>query len=215
MTAGRGTLASPMKHYLWLTAAMAATFLGLFGLVEALDVELLRDPDQAMSVGGVAAAAVGVGLLVADVLIPVPSSLVMIGHGALFGAALGAALSLIGCLGAAWLGFLLGRRGGPLLDRLIPADQRARADELLERWGTLAIVVTRPIPIVAETVALLAGTSPMRWRSLTLAALAGSLPGALLFAITGATSMQLDSMLLVFALVLAIAGGVWWLGRRI
>lgn len=197
-----------------MSAAMMATFLALFGVVAWLDVGLLRDPTGAMAHGGVVAACVGVGLLVADVLIPVPSSLVMLAHGALYGVVLGTVLSLIGSVGAAWLGFWLGRRGGPLLDRLMSADQRTRGDRLLARWGALAIVVTRPVPIVAETVALLAGTSPLSWRSLTLASFAGALPASLLFAITGATSMQLDSMLLVLALVLAIAGSTWWLGRR-
>lgn len=194
---------------------MMATFLALFAGVTWLDVEILRDPTGMMARGGLGAACVGVGLLVADVLIPVPASLVMIAHGALYGVVLGCVLSLLGSLGAAWLGFGLGRRGGPLLARLVPADQRALGDRLLARWGVLAILVTRPVPIVAETVVLLAGTSPMvTWPRLTLATLAGALPASLSFAITGATSLRLDSMLLVLALVLAVAGGAWWIGRR-
>lgn len=198
-----------------MSATMMATFLGLFAVVAWLDVEILRDPTGVMSQGGIVAATVGVGLLVADVLIPVPSSLVMIAHGALYGVVLGSVLSLTGSVGAAWLGFWLGRRGGPLLDRLMPAEQRARGDRMLARWGALAVLVTRPVPILAETVAIMAGTSPMTWRSLTLATVAGAVPASLLFAITGATSMRLDSMLLVLALVLSIAGGFWWLGRRV
>ncbi len=41
-----------------------------------------------MRASGVVAALVGVGLLVADVVLPVPSSVVMLAHGALFGVVL-------------------------------------------------------------------------------------------------------------------------------
>lgn len=61
------------------------------------------DPARHMDAGAVAAA-VGVGLLVADVVLPVPSSVVMVAHGALFGVGLGAALSMLGRIGNAVVG---------------------------------------------------------------------------------------------------------------
>ena len=72
-----------MKRYLLLTAAMMGVMLLLFGLVEALGVPLLTDPRASLRGLGALAAPLGVGLLVADVVLPVPSSLVMIAHGAL------------------------------------------------------------------------------------------------------------------------------------
>lgn len=203
-----------MKRYTLLTLAMMASFLVLFGLAEWLHLPLLTDPDPWLSRGGWIAAAIGFGLLVADVLLPVPASLVMIAHGALFGVVGGTLLSLAGSLGAAMFGFALGRRGGPLLARLVPEDERRRADAILQRWGDLAVVVTRPVPILAETVAILAGASPMGWTAMIVATLAGSLPAALLYALTGATARSLDNVALVFSLVLAVAGLFWWVGKR-
>src|SRR6185436_4502816 len=104
-------------------------------------------PTPWLSHGGVFAAIFGVGLLIADVLLPVPSSLVMVAHGALCGVALGTFLSLLGSVGAALFGFAIGRRGGKLLERVVTQEERARADKLLARWGALAIVVTRPVPL--------------------------------------------------------------------
>ncbi len=203
-----------MKRYLLLTAAMIGVMLLLFALVEALGIPLLTNPLASLSRLGALAAPMGVGLLVADVVLPVPSSLVMVAHGALFGVALGALLSLIGSLGAGLFGFGLGRRGGPLLARLVPADERARANRLLDRWGDLAVIATRPVPVLAETVAILAGASPMTWRRMTMATLVGALPACLLYAIAGATAAALDSGVAVFALVLAVSGVFWLLGRR-
>jgi len=204
-----------MKRYWQLTGLMMLTFLALFGLAEWLHVPLLTDPDPWMSHAGWAAALIGIGLLIADVLLPVPASLVMIAHGALFGVVWGTVLSLLGALGAGAFGFWLGRRGGPLVDRLVSADERRRADALLRAWGDLAVVVTRPVPILAETLAILAGTSPMTWPRMLAATLGGSLPAALIYALTGATARTLNDVPLVFGLVLLVAGLFWAVGKRL
>lgn len=202
-----------MKRYALLTGLMMAGFLALFGVAAALDLPLLADPGPWLAERGWIAALAGVGLLVADVLLPVPSSLVMIANGALFGVAAGTALSLAGSMGAALAGFLLGRRGSALVARFVPEDERRRAGALLQRWGDLAIVVSRPVPILAETVAVLAGTSPLGWGRMTAAALAGSLPAALIYAATGAAAATLGDTAAVFALVLLVAGVFWLVGR--
>jgi uncharacterized membrane protein YdjX (TVP38/TMEM64 family) len=150
---------------------------------------------------------------VADVALPVPSSVVMIANGALFGVVAGSALSLVGSMGAALLGFAIGRWSGPLLARLVPADERAHADRLLGRWGALAIVVTRPVPILAETVTILAGASSLGWRRAALAAFGGTLPAAVLYAMTGATATRPEQGVLMFVLLLSIAGLFFVVGR--
>jgi uncharacterized membrane protein YdjX (TVP38/TMEM64 family) len=204
-----------MKRYLLVMGGMLAFFLGLFFLVEALGIRLLVEPTPWLKSGGVLAAALGVGLLIADVLLPVPSSLVMVAHGALFGVVGGTLLSLAGSTGAALFGFRLGRRGGGLLERLVPLAERERADYLLKRWGTLAVIVTRPVPLLAETVAIMAGASAMSWGRTMLAALMGSLPPALLYALTGASAGKFQNTALVFAFVLLVAGLFWMLGRTV
>jgi len=203
-----------MKRYLLIMASMIAFFLVLFFVVEALGVPLLADPTPWMRHGGVAAAVLGVSLLIADVLLPVPSSLVMVAHGALFGVWIGTVLSLLGSVGAALFGFAIGRRGGKLLERIVSPEERARADQILARWGALAIVITRPIPLLAETVAIMAGASPsLSWGQMALAALVGSLPPALLYALTGAAVANFQSTALMFGVVLLVTGSFWLIGR--
>jgi uncharacterized membrane protein YdjX (TVP38/TMEM64 family) len=205
-----------MRSYWILLGLMSALFLALFGIVEALDVPFLSDPGPWLSGSGRwGAAAVGVGLLIADVFLPVPASLIMVAHGALFGIAGGTLLSLAGGLAASAVGFAVGRRGSAALHRFVPEDERRRADALLRQWGDLAVVVTRPVPILAESVAILAGTSPLGWRRFLAASAAGTLPAALLYALTGATAARLDSAFLMFGLVLLVAALVWLGGRRL
>src|SRR5215216_2133165 len=208
-----------MKRYLLIVVALVTCFTVLFFIAEALGVPLLSDPTPWMKHGGLLAASLGVGLLIADVVLPVPSSLVMVAHGALFGVVIGTTLSVVGSTGAALVGFALGRRGGPLLAGLVPAEERARADRLLARWGTLAIIVTRPVPLLAETTAIVAGASTLEWRRVALAALAGNLPVALVYALTGAVAASFENGALVFGLVfglvLVVAAVSWLVGRRL
>jgi uncharacterized membrane protein YdjX (TVP38/TMEM64 family) len=205
-----------MKRYWILTGSLIAFFLATFGIMTAFHVSFLEDPTVWMnSRGGLWAALAGVALLISDVFLPVPSSLVMVAHGALFGVAVGAGLSLLGSVGATALGFYVGRRGGPLLARMVTEGEKARADAILKKWGALAVVITRPIPLLAETTAILAGASPMGWGIMLVASVAGSAPAALLYALTGATAKSFSSGVIMFGVVMVIAGATWFAGQRV
>lgn len=203
-----------MERYWAVVGVILASLLTLFFLVEEVEVPLLTNPSPQLIRGGGLEAPVGIGLLVADVALPVPSSTVMIAHGALFGVVWGTLLSLVGSTGAALVGFALGRRGGALLARFVRHEERTRADRMLTRWGALAIVITRPVPLLAETVTIMAGASPLGWGRAALAALVGSLPPALLYAMAGAAAAtSLANGALIFGLVLVVAGVFWLIGH--
>lgn len=204
-----------MKRYIAVTGATLGFFLALFLVVSALGIRLLVDPTPWMMRGGTLAAVLGVGLLVADVLLPIPSSLVMVAHGTLFGVLGGTLLSLVGSVGAALFGFAIGRRGGPLLRRITTPAERARADSFLRRWGALAVCLSRPLPLLAETVALMAGASGLGWGRMALASLAGSLPPALLYALTGAAVADFRSAAFMFLAVMCVTGLFWLAGRLV
>ena len=203
-----------MKRY-WAAAGFTIGFFALvFVAVEAAGFRVLTDPRSAMGPGGWGAGVVGVALLAADALLPVPSSIVMVLHGALFGAALGALLSFAGRLAAAIVGFAIGRRGGPLLERYAGPAERARADRLLQRWGAVGVVLSRPIPLVAETTMVLAGASSMSWTVALGAAAAGSLPEVVVYALAGSAAASFGDTSVVFlSFVVAIAAG-WALVER-
>ena len=201
-----------MKRYGWAMAVLVVALVIAFAVVEAAGVPVLTEPGAAMSGGGVVAALVGVGLLVGDVVLPVPSSLVMLAHGALFGVVLGALLSLVGTVGAALAGVWIGRRSERLLG--VPAADRRRAQELVERWGVVAVVATRPVPVLAEATAVMAGVagaSPLR---VGVAAAAGGLPAALLYALAGSLVVNAVSGAAVFVAVLVLAAVFWLVSIR-
>jgi uncharacterized membrane protein YdjX (TVP38/TMEM64 family) len=205
----------PFRRSIQLTLLLMAVLLVLFGIVEALHIDILTNPEKWLDDAGAPAALIGVGLLLFDVFIPVPSSVIMIANGALFGVALGALLSLIGSTGAALTGYWTGRKGEAVVAKFVPLDERERAVELLNRWGIFAIIVSRPVPILAETLAIVAGVAGIGWRKTLLAALIGGVPAALLYAIAGATVRGAGKGIYVFLLVLLLSGAVWLIGRWI
>lgn len=192
-----------MKRYLMISGGMIGLFLLLFLLIEALGVPILRDPMPWLGREDIISAAIGFGLLVSDVVLPVPSSIVMVAHGALFGVVMGTLLSLAGSLGAALLGFTLGRRGGRMLESLLTNEERGRADHLLNRWGLQAVILTRPVPILAEAVSIMAGASSLGWGRMMVAALLGSLPPALLYSLVGAAAANFQGTTIVFLFLLS------------
>lgn len=203
-----------LTRHLLLFAAVLAAFLLVFLLAEALSLPLADEPTGLLAGGGALAAVVGVSLLVVDVVLPVPSSLVMVVHGALFGIALGTVISLVGTVGAALAGYWLGRWAGPpVLRRVCSAAERKRASVLVRRWGLLAVVASRPVPLLAEAVAVVAGAERLGvWRTAGGSAV-GALPGAVLYAGAGAIGGTGPSGVVVFGAVLIIAALLWALGK--
>lgn len=187
----------------------------MFLAATAWGISILEDPTPLLRGARPAAATIGVLLLIADVFLPIPSTLVMVAHGALFGVAGGTALSLIGSTAAALTGFAVGRAGNTAVRRIVTPEEHERAGALLRRWGVLAIAVTRPVPILAETMAILAGSSPLTWRQTAVAAAAGSIVPSIAYAWAGAHASDIASQTLIFAGLMAVTVVLWLVGRRV
>lgn len=205
-----------LRRFFFTCLALSLVFLLLFGLFAALGLEtalerVLAEPSRA----GAATAGLGVLLLVADVFLPVPSSVVMLLFGRTFGVAIGTALSLAGGIGAAALGMLVGRFARGAFRRLVREAEYERASRLLERFGLLAIMATRPIPIVAETVTLVAGATGMPVGRCLLAATLGSLPSGIAYAWAGARDLSAPGGFIAFSGILLLSCATYLLGRRL
>jgi uncharacterized membrane protein YdjX (TVP38/TMEM64 family) len=204
-----------VRHYLIAVTAVPAIFLALFLIGEAAGIPFLEDPTPWLQQAGWLAATIGVSLLALDVVLPVPSNIVMIAHGALFGIVAGTLLSLLGSMLASLVAFWIGRRGGRLLSLAVPADERAHADAILARWGVVAIVVSRPLPLLAETILVLAGASQMTWRTAMVSTFVGSVPLCLFYAWAGAASIGFEGGAIVLGLTIVLAAVVGLTIRQI
>lgn len=204
-----------MKRYAIVAAIIAVLILISFLLVEALGIPLLTDPSEDIRAGGWLAVAIGGGLLLADVFIPIPSSVIMIAQGAAFGVLGGFALSLVASVGGAMIGWWVGHRGSRIMDRVVSLEEKRQANAFIRRYGLLAIIISRLLPIVAETVSIMSGTMDLGWRRVLVATTIGAIPPALIYAIAGSATTDFASGALVTVGVVLVAGIAWLIGRRL
>ena len=155
-----------------------------------------------------------VGVLAADILLPVPSSMVATLGGAELGIPLGTLCAFLGMtagsLAGWWLGATAGARG---LARLDGADREA-LERRQQRLGPLLVVLTRPLPLVAEAAALVAGGTGMALRDFLPAAASGNLVIALIWSAAGALGRSADSLPLALVWSLVIPVALAWLAVR-
>ncbi len=204
-----------MKPYLRVAGMIALLILMSFLLVEAWGVSLLSDPSEWIGRGGLLAASVGGGLLMADIFIPVPSSIIMVAHGAVFGLWGGFMLSLVASVIGWMIGWWLGKKGSVWMDRVVSPTEREKARQYMLRYGMLAIVLSRMLPIVAETVAIMTGAMGLGWKRVLPAFTLGTIPPALIYAWAGAMAVDLATGLWIAGGVFVLAGVSWYISQRL
>jgi uncharacterized membrane protein YdjX (TVP38/TMEM64 family) len=202
-----------MKRIWFVVISVLGFSLLLFGLANVLGLSMDEHAPGWIAQRGAVGMLLSVALLVADVFLPVPSSLIMVLNGALYGPWIGALLSVLGGVGATCVGYALGASGIGVVRRWVSDAELERARLFFARWGILAVIVSRPVPLLAETVAIMAGLSGWGFGRTALSALGGVLPIAVIYALSGAWSAQDDFGLLTFFLVMAIGAIAWLIGR--
>jgi len=134
-----------------------------------------------LAIGGIIA-----GLLAVDLVLPIPSSVIMAISGMLLGVWTGGIASFLGAMLSACAGFLLCRWGGhTAFRRLIGQQDTHRIDRWFDRYGVYAIIISRPIPMLTEILSCLAGLAGLSFRSFLLASILGTLPICFIYSYVG------------------------------
>jgi uncharacterized membrane protein YdjX (TVP38/TMEM64 family) len=155
--------------------------------------------------GGAATVAVlVVTLLATDLILPVPSSVVMTLSGSFLGWAGGAAASFGGAMASALLGFAICRRfGGTVFRRFVSEADAARVDAFLRRYGAWGILLSRGVPMLTEVTSCVAGLSRMPLAAFAALSAGGTLPLCIVYAWGGSRGVRTGSgwsILLAFIL---------------
>lgn len=200
-----------MKRTAILIASVAGAIIASKILLEnVLGIRLEPLLESWIVHAGAGSAATVIALLAADLFLPIPSSLVMVLSGAAFGVVWGALIALAGSVGGEWLGFELVRRYGRRASRKIVGDEEIdRLARVFARHGAAAVAVTRALPVVMETMSVVAGLSTMTRRTFLTASLLGTAPIVFVYAYAGAVSRQTGSLVPAIVMLVAVAGLGW------
>lgn len=152
--------------------------------------------------------AVGIGLIVSDLVLPVPSTAVIAALGMIYGPWLGGFLGGIGSLAAGLIAYggcrLLGKR---VFDVLVGATNLAKLNRFFERFGLAAIALSRWMPILPEALACLAGMARMRFAPFLAALACGSFAMGFAFAFLGAAYLERPALGLIISALIPLA--IW------
>lgn len=147
----------------------------------------------------------GFGLLAIDVLLPIPSSIV----GTMLGARLGFSAGFV----AAFAGMMVGQSAAYFVSRALLRQHNAGT---LPAAPTLAAVfLSRPVPVLAEAVALAAGAARLSWPQFLLACGAGNALYAGALALNGSQLMPDAPLGIGLLLPMLLPVAVWLIWRMI
>jgi uncharacterized membrane protein YdjX (TVP38/TMEM64 family) len=146
----------------------------------------------------------GLALIWADLVLPIPQTAVIAALGIVYGTLLG--LGSLGLITGGLLGYLLmltsARR---LVQRFVGPQSLHKMESLFDHGGAWAIVLTRSLPYsVPEAMVFLAGLAGMPVRKFTTALTLGSVPTAFAFAAIGAGWADQPILALLVSYVLPI-----------
>lgn len=139
-----------------------------------------------------------IALLALDVFLPVPSSLVSAGAGALMGFWGGTLIVWLGMTAGCILGYAVGARMARLARRFIGDADLQRAGQLLDRHGIWALAACRAVPVLAEASVVFSGLARTRLRPFLLISSLSNLAIAAAYSAVGHYALQVDSFLLAF-----------------
>jgi uncharacterized membrane protein YdjX (TVP38/TMEM64 family) len=122
-------------------------------------------------------------------IVPLPSELVLLASGMIWGIVLGGFMGVIGSMAAALLCFYVSRKGGrPLAEKFIGEKAINLADGFIHKYGMWAILIARFLPFVAfDPISYAAGLVDMDVKKYSLGTLIGSFPRAFLYSWLGAS----------------------------
>lgn len=188
---------------------VVASFLVAGAVVEDWLIALLAEPQGRLALGAIIFL-----LLAGDIVLPVPSSVAATAAGAALGP-LGGTLVAGGGLAAGALAGLIGARwlGRERVAAALGSAEFVRLQSMLGRLGPLAVLLCRPVPVLAETSVLVAGACGATTRAMALPIGVGSLATGGVYAVLGSVAHDRASLALVLLASCLVPAAGWLLFR--
>jgi len=128
-------------------------------------------------------------MAIQGLLVPIPSEIVLLAAGIIWGFIMGGIMGVIGSMVAAILCYYVSKKGGrPIAEKFVGVSALNMADDLIQKYGTGAIVVARFLPFVAfDPISYASGLVEMDVKKYSLGTFLGSIPRAFFYSWLGAS----------------------------
>lgn len=178
---------SVVRAAMLLAAFLAIPIVPFLFLGESFETQVTSWIHQEDALAGQIGAAAVVGILASDIFLPIPASAVITYAGGVMGVWSATMTSWIGLSVGACLGFGLSKwLGKAFARRFADPEDLKKVEVAAERFGPQILLLTRPLPILAESCVLLMGTTRLGWREFLLPVVSANLVISLIYASCGA-----------------------------
>ncbi len=193
-----------------LFAVVIVPFLWLGTRFDAYTIAAMRNRDIA------GFAILAFVLLAADIILPIPSSVVATAAGSVLGPWLGTIVSATGLsFGAVAMFAVMRTAGAPLARRLIGERDYDRYVGLAAAHGPWIVALLRPVPVLSEASVIALGAVRAPWLASFVSILLSSTVTAAVYATLGAMAQRQSSELLLIAAALLPPALAWLIAHRL
>lgn len=154
----------------------------------------------------------GIACLIADVVVPIPTTLVITALAQRYGPLLGGVLGTLGTFAAGVTAYGLTRLLGRRFARWLLRDELDAAERFYARGGSFAVACSRWLPLLPEAISCMAGLARMPFDRYCLALLSGTAPMAFAYAALAAVSTN-ETIPLLISVLLPLP--IWWCASRL
>ncbi|AKI98755.1 Hypothetical protein AA314_00382 [Archangium gephyra] len=155
------------------------------------------------------------GLLAADIVLPVPSSLVNLAAGSLLGLWSGTAVAWTGLMVSSVAGYLIGQGASATALARLVGNGEGRAVQASATFGHWGLVVCRGVPVLAEASVVLAGFNRMPFQRFLAVCALSNLGIAAAYSAIGAYAVDTGSFLVAFAGAICVPALGLFLTRKL
>lgn len=153
---------------------------------------------------------IGAGLLMSDLFLPIPTTLLIGAMGTVLGTGMGTFWGWLGLNLAAWMGYGLARWKGSAWAR-VSEEEHQRFSSWFNQSGGWAVMLSRWVPILPEVISMMAGLYGMSAKRFGLAIALGSLPPAWMYAWIGSTAQETPTRAVILFVATTLLAWVGYL----
>jgi len=156
---------------------------------------------------------VALALLIGDLFLPLPATLIMSALGYLYGPLAGGLLSAAGSFASGVLAYWLCRLlGDDAAIWLLGKKEFEKGKKIAAQAGGWVVVLSRWLPVFPEVVAAMAGITRMPAKNFYLALACSSLPLGFTYAIVGNSANENPTLAIILSA--CIPPVIWWVASR-
>ncbi len=175
-------------------------------------------------------------MAIQGLIVPIPSEIVLLATGIIWGVFIGGVMGIIGSMAAALLCFYISKKGGrPIVKKFVGDKAIDLADNFIHKYGMGAIIVARFLPFIAfDPISYASGLVDMDVKKYSIGTLIGSIPRAFFYSWLGsilgitppvdwatlplgvieAQSTLFNNILLIILVILVIMFAAYYLTSR-